>query len=300
MAIQTERKAIADGTQRTIRGKPCVYYDGYWIRRYDYSKGTLADRKQIIDLLTRRVFRHVEQGMNTPGNRLHMIEESYHQETDPARKRVKGAMLAGSLLNRGRDILTRIVGLEECGVKICSDNELLLECNKCFARALELGKNIKLRSGEEGLDELWGEPFRAFTLPPKEFYRGRYIKLAQTMAKIDELADVMMHIIRSIRSLSGARALLCELRDSAKETVETLRSDPLIFEVWPRFVVAREELDNYQPQFSEKERGKRSRVALELIREGSLLVGQLAVVRVSMPVSIANYMERCDVFFMMK
>jgi len=24
-----------NGTKKTIKGKPCIYYDGYWIRRYE-------------------------------------------------------------------------------------------------------------------------------------------------------------------------------------------------------------------------------------------------------------------------
>jgi len=58
-------------------------------------------------------------------------------------------------------------------------------CGECFAEALELGKQVKHHSGEEGIDELWGEPSRAFTLPMEEYYRSRYIKVAQTMANID-------------------------------------------------------------------------------------------------------------------
>ncbi|MGC4093589.1 MAG: hypothetical protein QM756_37965 [Polyangiaceae bacterium] len=39
------------------------------------------------------------------------------------------------------------------------------------------------RSGEEGIDELWGEPFKAFAFPIEEFYKSRYIKIAHDHAR---------------------------------------------------------------------------------------------------------------------
>ena len=135
---------VKNGTKKSVNNKPCIYYDGYWIRRYEFNSDSLAIKKQTIDQLTKRVFHHVEPGINTPGKRLDEIRAIYEIETDPARKRVKGAMLAGALLNRSSDILTSIVELEEAGVRIVSSNDLLRECGRCFMEALELGKNIKL------------------------------------------------------------------------------------------------------------------------------------------------------------
>jgi hypothetical protein len=64
------------------------------------------------------VFHHAEPGINTPGSRTDEVRSLFELEADPARKRVKGAMLAGALLNRGADILTAIVDLEQSGVKM--------------------------------------------------------------------------------------------------------------------------------------------------------------------------------------
>jgi hypothetical protein len=44
------------------------------------------------------------------------------------------------------------------------------------------------RSGDEGIDELWGEPFRAFSIPVEAFYESRYIKIAQALREIDRIA----------------------------------------------------------------------------------------------------------------
>ena len=59
------------------------------------------------------------------------------------KKRVKGAMLAGALLNRGRQILKAIVELEESGVKIEPSNELLRECGRCFMESVIAGKKYQ-------------------------------------------------------------------------------------------------------------------------------------------------------------
>ena len=289
MSKQTE-----NGTLRKIKGKPCVYYDGYWIRHYDYDDGSLADKKRTIDKLTRRVFHHVEPGINTPGFRVEQIRESYEQESDEARKRVKGAMLAGALLNRGRDILTKLVDLQNAGVNIGNDNELFNMCGEYFAEALELGKNIKLANGHEGLDELWGEPFRAFSLSPEEFYRSRYIKLAQTMSQIDIISQVIRDLIRLSPCLENAVPLINELCTSSKLACETLRSDPVIFEVWPRYIAAREAFDNYIP--AHKSGGKKGNCgpAYRLLREGAELIAHLSIIRVTMPASVGDYIGKCE------
>lgn len=295
-----DKTVVANGTQRTIKGKACVYYDGYWIRRYDYSSASISDKKRTIDSLTRRVFHHLEPGINTPGYRLEMIRAIYDAEHDPARKRVKGAMLAGALLNRGRDILTRIVELDECGVEIHVDNELLAMCGNCFTEAMALGRNIRLASGEEGLEELWGEPFRVFSLPAEDFYRGRYIKLAQTMSQIDALTGVMQRIAGSLKPLRPARRMLRALCASAKEACETLRTDPAIFSIWPEFVACKEAFESFHspgPAPGSKRAAARCQQALALLREGGSLLVQLTMVRVTMPVSVRRFMEKSEDFF---
>jgi hypothetical protein len=295
-------KSIKNGSKRTIKGKPCVYYDGYWIRRYEQDQDTLADKKRTIDQLTRRVFHHVEAGINAPGYLLDKIEAIYEQETDPARKRVKGAMLAGASLNRGRDILTRIVELEESGVKIETDNELFHMCGQCFTKALKLGKNIKLASGEEGLDELWGEPFKVFSLPMEDFFRSRYIKVAQTMSQIDQITDVIKNITKSMPILKPVKPILIELCESAKLACETLRSDSEIFEVWPRYVAAREKFEAFSPDIPEdlnEEDYFKYQCATVLIQEGGNLLTGLSTVRVPMPKSVKNFIDKSDMLLLL-
>ena len=64
------QEQIANGTTREIDGKSCVYYDGYWIKRYDPMEDSLETKKHLIEALTRRLFNHVEHGINMPGERL--------------------------------------------------------------------------------------------------------------------------------------------------------------------------------------------------------------------------------------
>ncbi len=290
-------KEIKNGTKKDIDGKPCIYYDGYWIRRYELQTDSLTVKKRTIDQLTRRVFHHVEPGINTPGYRLDEIRKIYEEESDPARKRVKGGMLAGALLNRGRDILTTIVSLEESGVKIETDNDLLKECGKCFLEALELGKNIKLANGGEGLNELWGEPFKAFSVPMDEFFQSRYIKVAQTMSEIDQITDILIKIINQASGIEEIKPKIIELGESAKLACETLRSDPVNFEIWPRYVAAKESFEEFVPQMPGdpgSEEYRKHQQACELIREGGSLLLDLSIVRVPMPKSMQKFFERCN------
>lgn len=288
---------IVNGTKKTVNGKTCVYYDGYWIRWYEIQSDDLATKKTLIDQLTRRVFHHAEPGINAPGYRLDEIREAYESENDPARKRVKGAMLAGALLNRGSDILTSVVDLQEAGVRLESSSQLIRECGQCFMQALELGKNIKLYNGGEGLDELWGEPFKVFSMSMEKYYESRYIKVAQTMSEIDKITDNLIPIIGKYPSLEDAKPIIMELCESAKLACETIRTDPAIIDIWPRYVAAKEALEDFIRNYTESpyfENGKSEKKIIDLIKEGGTLLISLATVRVPMPVSTTLFLQKCQ------
>lgn len=290
---------IENGTTSEIAGKSCVFYDGYWIRSYHLHEDSYADKKQMIDQLTRRVFHHVEQGINTPSNRLDDIRAIYEAEDNPARKRVKGAMLAGSLLNRGRQILTAIVELEEAGVKIETSNELLRECGRCFIEALSLGKNIKLADGGEGVDELWGEPFKVFSMPIEDFFRTRYIKISQTMSEIDQITSAICTITIADDAFIEVNNKLLELGVMAKMTCETIRTDPVMFDVWPRYVAAKEAYEeSLNNLFIDKDDKKNIHFmyAYRLIKEGGVLLIKLATLRVPIPDSVRLFTDKCKEF----
>ena len=289
---------VANGTIRQIDGLDRIYYDGYWIRYYDVPNN-LAYKKSLIDQLTRRVFHHVEPGINTPGNKLEEVRSRYESENNSSRKRVLAAMLAGALLNRGADILTRIVELEEIGVSIKPENELLRECGLCFMGALEYGKYIRVKHGREGLEELWGEPFRAFTTPVERFLESRYIKIAQTMQEIDQLAEKMDAVFAKSTMFGILVKLIEELAVSGKNTMETLRSDPAIIEIWPRFVSASEQVADCKPRLSEdatrreQALGKRG---IDIFHRCGTLIEDLTNYRIPMPKTTHTLIQDCDQF----
>jgi hypothetical protein len=78
-----------------------------------------------------------------------------------------------------------------------------------------------------------------------------------------------------------------------------MRSDPVIFRVWPRFVAAGEQVAEFRPTLheplSEAEQGDVDD-ALRLIAEGKRVIEYLAGARVPMPKTTANYLRRCGEF----
>ena len=285
-----------NGTRRRIGDKECVYYDGYWIRYYDPPEETLEEKKKLIDLLTRRLFHHTELGINTPSDKLDAARDAYERETDPRRKRVCGAMLAGALFNRATEIFTTIVELAGKGVETSPDNELMRECEACFVGALELGKSVKHYSGHEGIDELWGEPLKAFSMSMVDCYEGRYAKIAQTMRDIDRVADALIEVIEQDERLTGAKPLVRAFSRAAKEETETMRTDEATFDVWPEFVACGERLLEFRPRLLTPTKSDDLRpidTTLCLLHEGKNVLTYLAGARVPMPKSTREFIGSC-------
>ncbi len=289
---------ISNGKLKNFDGVERIYYDGYWIRYYT-ANDTLARKKRLIDQLARRVFHHTESGINTPGPKLEEVRAAYENEENSARRRVLAAMLAGALLNRGVDILTKIVELEETGVAVNKDNELLKDCGRCFLGALEYGKYIRPTRAKEGLEELWGEPFKAFTMSMGEFYETRYIKLAQTMRDIDLVSKILSELFSEASSFAEVLPKIRELAECCKEVTETMRSDPAMFEIWPHYVSIAEELRTFRPKpregatNAERAMGRRGK---ELILAGVDLMNDMASMRIPPPRTTQSFIQKCEVF----
>jgi hypothetical protein len=298
LELATQAVETDNGTIREHNGKICVYTDGYWLRYYAPPPNTMAEKRELIYSLRRRVFHHTEEGINSPGWRMEISRRYYEAETDPARKRVKAAMLAGSLFNRATDIFTSVVELEEKGIHVDDTNQLVKQCEACFMEALELGKEVRHFSGEEGVDELWGEPFKAFSMPIDKFFESRYIKLAQTFAAIDCVVDRMVSVFEKVDGFDDVLPLLEELRDVCKTEVETMRRDEAIYEVWPRYVTAKENIMAFKPcgLSTHENRLRYWEDGLRLLHMGKDVVSYLSGVRVPMPATTANYMANCDLF----
>ena len=290
---------IVDGTLKTINNKPCVFYEGYWIRRYDISEGpygSYADKKRLIEMLTRRVFHNTEAGINTPGHKLDETRAAYENNQNPAQKRVHAAMLAGALLNRATDILTHVVELQKDGVEITPQNELIRQCGRNLMEALELGKQVRHYSGTRGIDELWGEPFKAFSLPVDEFYKSRYLKIGQSMAMIDQTGSVIIQELGRIKGFEELQISVDKLTEAAKLIVETVKKDPVFLELWPDFIAAGEELLNFEPNLPDNLTSLQ-RLGMEhtfaLIKSGKNLISYITSARVPMPDSCDDYIKKC-------
>ena len=288
---------LAQGTERIINGQRRVFYDGYWIRAYEVPTDRWRAKKQLIEAMTRRLFLHTEAGINIAGARADEARAAYEAEADLAKKRVKGAMLAGALFNRAADIFTKLVELEAQGIRIQSDNALMRMCGQHLQEALELGKTVLHRSGEEGIDELWGEPFKAFAYPIEKFYESRYIKISLTMRCIDEIAETLYNTVGAQPLFADIEPVIWSFAKAAKINCETLRDDADIFEVWADFVVAGERLCSYGP-----ERATTDPERMLLERGQRLLFGAREIVlaitraRVPMPKSSRTFIERCHAY----
>jgi hypothetical protein len=288
---------IPRGTKQVIDGRQRIYFDGYWIKTYEVPSDSLLTKKRLIEALTRRLFNHVEHGLNVPGSRLEEARAAYDAETEPKRKRVKAGMLAGALFNRAADVFTKLVELQSLGVVVQPDNALMRQCGEHLQEALTLGKSVLHRSGEEGIDELWGEPFKAFAYPIEDFYKSRYVKIAMTMGAIDSIGDALIATVGDLRMFSGIDALILKFADAARKKAETLRTDPDIFEVWTSFAVAGELLCEFVPQLFARVGPTEQHWSLEgmkLVRAGKQLIDDITRARVPMPKTTREFIERCE------
>lgn len=292
-------ETVENGTPRIIDGVRRVYYEGYWIKAYDPPADSLKEKRYLIEALTRRLFMHVEHGINVPGKRLGEARSAFDSETDPERKRVKGAMLAGALFNRATDIFTKLVDLQAQGVDVNKDSSLMRECGQCLQESLSLGRMVLHRSGEEGIDELWGEPFRAFSIPIEAFYESRYLKIADALRGIDRISDAMIAAFGNSALFHGIEQDVSALRIAAKIKCETLRTDETIFDIWTDFVVAGEHLAAFTPRLVNAPTPELRQLATDgkqLVVRGRDLIGDIARARVAMPKSTRDYLERCEHF----
>jgi hypothetical protein len=299
MATTASDPVTPEGTRREIDGRWRVYYGGYWIKAYDAPANTLLAKKHLIEALTRRLFNHVEHGINIPGSRLAEARRAFDEEADPQKKRVKGAMLAGALFNRAGDVFTKAVELQALGVEVGADNALVRQCGHHLEEALTLGRLVLHRSGEEGIDELWGEPFKAFAFPIEDFYRSRYVKIAMTMRDIERICDGLANALGGVPMFTGIAPLAADYAEAAKGKVQTLQTDPDIFETWSAFVAAGERLCAFAPRLSQLPSSDERLLASQgrdLLIAGRDLVVHVTRARVPMPKSTRELLERYERF----
>lgn len=290
-------RPIENGFRKEIDGDTHVHYEGYWIKCYEPPADNLQAKKKLIQSLTRRLFNHMEHGINIPGKLLDQVRAVYEAESDPRKKRVKGAMLAGALFNRAADIFTHLVDLEASGVRILPENDLMHTCGLCLQEALEYGKLVRHLNGDEGIDELWGEPFKAFIMSVSDFYESRYLKIAMTMKNIDQTADFMISFIKQDARFEGVEDLILEYAKTARRKCEILRTDDDIFDVWSDFVVAGEEITHFEPVQGAALSTQVQVSVVDLrhmLKNGVRLIQYITRARTPMPKSSDNYFNQFE------
>ena len=292
-------ETITNGLRKEIDGIPRVYYEGYWVKYYDPPLNNLKAKKNLIHSLTRRLFNHMEHGINIPGRLLEDVRAAYDAEQDPNKKRVKGAMVAGALFNRAADIFTHLVDLEASGVEILPENDLMHTCDQCLREALEFSILVRHRNGDPGIDELWGEPFKAFIMSVDDFYESRYIKIAMTMNNIDQAAGYMARCISDDPRFPGVDRLIMEYAKHARRKCETLRTDSDIFDVWSDFVVAGEAVTDFMPVETDKATSEPLINVLDvkhMLKAGVRLIAFITRARTPMPKSTDNFLSECELY----
>ena len=290
---------FVNGDLKEFDGTWQIFYDGYWIRYYEPPPESFGAKKKLLDALTRRTFHHTEPGINTPGDRLDQVRKAYNDETDPQRKRVNAAMLAGSLFNRATDIFTAIVDLEEHGIIVADDDDLMQQCEQCLNEALSLCGHVKHHSGEEGVDELWGEPVKVFTMSIADYYRSRYRKIAQAMKEIDRVGEVINETICRLPWFEGSHELVEDFIEIAKHESEILRSDPDYLRIWPEFVADGEKILEYRariPENASTSLERHIKRGTNLLCAGKNLITWISNIRVPMPVSTQHYLRKCEAY----
>jgi hypothetical protein len=290
---------LKNGMRELINGVEKIFYDGYWITYYKAPPDSLEARQKLIQSLTRRLFHHMEHGIDIPGQYLDQVRHNYESESDPQKKRVKGAMLAGTLFNRAATIFNHLVELEASGIKIEPESDLMKTCGDCLQEALVMGKMVKHRNGDEGIDELWGEPFKAFVMSIADFYDSRYVKIAMTMRNIDEIAGYMIKYAGGTPVNSDLVELINRYATAAKHKCETLRTDQDNYDVWSEFVVAGENITEFP--FAEIEatdwQARRDKLDRRyLLKAGVRLIAFVTRARTPMPQSTDKFHTECKIY----
>jgi hypothetical protein len=190
-----------------------------------------------------------------------------------------------------------LVELQTLGVDLSTSSTLMRTCGEHLKEALDLGKLVLHRSGEEGIDELWGEPFKVFAFPVQEFFRSRYVKVAMAMSCIEHVGATLTEALEERPAFAGIAPLIAELTESAKAYSETARSDPDIFDVCASFAVASEKLLGFQVTLERAATSRQTREVdrgLSLVRSGTALMASIARARVPMKASTDTFARACQ------
>ena len=162
-----------------------------WIKAYDAPVDTLARQEGADRRPNPAALQPCRARPQHPGHAARGDRRAFEGETDPRKKRVKGAMLAGALFNRAIEVFTKAVEMSALGIEIRPNDALMRQCGEHLKEALALGQLVLHRSGEEGMDELWGEPFKAFAFPMEFLPQPLHQDRGQAMRPIERIGNAL-------------------------------------------------------------------------------------------------------------
>ena len=119
------------------------------------------------------------------------------------------------------------------------------------------------------------------------------------MNDIDRIAEAMVTTLAGIGAFENAETPIRDFALAAKIKMESLRSDPDIFDIWPQLVTSAERLTNLAPVPKAVSAGNAwprhsFSDGQQLIRNGRDLIFYIAQARTPMPKSTREYIERCE------
>ncbi len=119
------------------------------------------------------------------------------------------------------------------------------------------------------------------------------------MSEIDKITSAICTVTIGDGAFSDVNNKILELGIMAKMTCETIRTDPVMFDVWPSYIAAKEEYEDSLNSLLTDINDKKNiqfMYAYRLIKEGGVLLIKLATLRVPIPASVRSFTNRCKDF----
>ncbi len=116
------------------------------------------------------------------------------------------------------------------------------------------------------------------------------------MEAIDEVADHMVSTFKAIPGFDKTAGSILDYARAARQESEIMKSDPDFFYSWPEFVTLAARIKHFEPTIN-SDKTNLEEVhgwAKRLLSEGVDLISYMAGVRVPMPKSTREYLEKLD------
>jgi hypothetical protein len=319
---QTARQAFPIKVINGVEYADPLHDERYLVRFYDLPpKDDLTAYIKLIESFERRFFYTADHGQEAMRHR-HDIDDyvsasrkAYEAANGKARDLAAGT-LSMALLERGIERAKQHIRLRIDGVKIGDPrlDELEKGVGADLNEGLEHFPHVRRKRGhmdiDDVLNEMKGEPYNVFvgTLPKADglihmFHQNRFRKAAKAMKCMDAAADAIAPVAASHPQFekAGIPALIKELAKYAKIRVQLERSDPEFKDIDEKLSIVRNELQAFKPvkqntpdhlPADHAANANVSPTAVELIRDATDIIYDMAIIRGDRWKSTANLKER--------